>query len=283
MPLKQFASREEAVKFLKGKCVEIRKKIVQLTVVAGGGHIGGALSMTELLVALYHQVLNIDPKNPKMPDRDIFILSKGHGGLGLCPVLADAGFFDPILMNTFNQLDSPFGMHPDMNKIPGIEMSTGSLGHGFSVGVGAAAAMKLDKSARRVFVMIGDGECNEGTIWEAAMSAKHFKLGNLVAIVDRNRLMIDGPTEEIMSVEPFKDKWTAFGWKVVEIDGHDFNVILDTFAALPPVDSSVPTVIIANTVKGRGISFMEGEAKWHYGGLDAELQKQAVADIDAKG
>lgn len=280
MPLKEFSSRDEQISFLKNKAADIRKKIVQLTVIAGGGHIGGALSMTDLLVALYNCILNIDPKEPKKAGRDIFILSKGHGGLGICPVLADVGFFEESLMDTFNQLDSPFGMHPDMNKIPGIEMSTGSLGHGLSVGVGAAIAGRLDKASHRVIVMCGDGECNEGSIWEAAMSAKHYRLGNLVAVVDRNKLMIDGATEDVMSLEPFIDKWKAFGWDVREIDGHDFNAILDTFAALPPPDSDVPTCIMADTIKGRGVSYMEGEAKWHYGGLDADLQKQAVESIE---
>ncbi|MEW5945651.1 MAG: transketolase [bacterium] len=280
MDRKEFASREELVGFLKKKSLEIRKKIIRLTVVAGGGHVGGALSMTDVLVLLYNHVLRIDPENPKWMERDRFILSKGHGGLCICPVLADRGFFDEKLMDTFNQLDSPFGMHPDMNKIPGIEMSTGSLGHGLSVGVGAALAGRLDGAKWRVYVLTGDGECNEGTIWEAAMSAKHYRLGNLVCIVDRNKLMIDGATEDVMSLEPFADKWRAFGWDVKEVDGHDFEAMIDVFEALPPVESGAPTCVIAHTVKGRGVSFMEGEAKWHYGGLDAEKEKKALEDID---
>lgn len=275
----QFASREELVKFLKGKAVDIRKKIVSLVIIAGGGHVGGGLSMVEILVTLYHHVMKIDPKNPKWAERDRFVLSKGHGGVGICPVLCDAGYFEEKLMANFNQLDSPFGMHPDMNKVPGIEMSTGSLGHGLGVGVGMALAARMDKASWRTYVLLGDGECNEGTVWEAAMSAKHFKLGNLIAIVDRNHFMIDGPTEEIMSIEPFADKWAAFGWDVKQVAGHDFNQLLDVFEKLPPVESDKPTVIIADTIKGRGISFMEAQAKWHYGGLDSDMERRAVEEI----
>jgi transketolase len=272
--------RAELVKYLENKCVDIRKKVVQLVVTAGGGHMGGGLSMTEILVVLYNHILNIDPKNPKKPDRDRFILSKGHGGVGICPVLCDCGYYEEELMADFNQYLSPFGMHPDMHKVPGIDMSTGSLGHGLPVGVGLAIGARLQKQTWRTFVLLGDGECDEGTVWEAAMSAAHYKLGNLIAIVDRNKLMIDGPTEEIMGLEPFEDKWKAFGWDTKKINGHDICALLDTLENLPPVDSKKPLCVICDTIKGRGISFMEGQTKWHYGGLDEEMEKVAMADIE---
>ncbi|HOX27827.1 MAG TPA: transketolase [bacterium] len=272
--------REELVRFLKGKAIDVRKKIIQLVVTAGGGHVGGGLSMTEILLVMYYHILNIDPKNPKKADRDRFILSKGHGGVGICPVLSEVGYFDDSMMCDFNQYLSPFGMHPDMNKVPGIDMSTGSLGHGLSIGVGLSIGARLQKQTWRSFVLLGDGECNEGSVWEAAMSAKHFGLGNLTAIVDRNKLMIDGPVSEIMEIEPFEDKWKAFGWQTKVIDGHDVNALLDVFENLPAIDSKVPLVVICNTVKGRGISFMENVTKWHYGGLDEATEKQALGDLE---
>jgi transketolase len=270
----------DVVQRLEDKAVDIRKKIIDLTVVAGGGHIGGALSMTDVVVALYYHVLRYDARNPRWPERDRFILSKGHGALCVCPVLADVGFYPEERMANFNGLDSPFGMHPDMNKIPGIEMSTGSLGHGLSIAVGAAIAGRLDQANWRVYCLLGDGELDEGMVWEAAMSAAHFKLGNLVAIVDRNGLSLDGPTEEIMGLEPLADKWRAFGWNVMEIDGHNMREIVEAFAALPPVTSPRPTCVIAKTVKGKGVSFMEGKAEWHYGGLDDERAAEVCAELE---
>ena len=270
----------EIVARLEDKAVDIRQKIIDLTVVAGGGHLGGALSMTDVVVALYYHVMNYDPGNPSCPERDRFILSKGHGALCLCPVLADVGFYPASLMDDFNGLDSPFGMHPDMNKIPGIEMSTGSLGHGLSVAVGAALAGRLDGAAWRVYCLLGDGELDEGMVWEAAMSASHFGLGNLVAIVDRNGFSLDGPTEEVMALEPLADKWRAFGWHTVEIDGHDMAAILEAFAALPPSDAAAPTCIIARTIKGKGVSFMENKAEWHYGGLDETKAAEIRAELE---
>jgi len=271
----------EEIRRLENKAVDIRKKIVDLTVVAGGGHLGGALSMADIVVALYYHVLNVDPKQPRWAERDRFILSKGHGALGLCPVLADVGFYPEELMADFNGLDSPFGMHPDHNKIPGIEMSTGSLGHGLSVAVGAALAARLDRAGWRVFCLLGDGELNEGMVWEAAMSAKQFKLGNLVAIVDRNGLCLDGPTEEVMGLEPLAEKWRAFGWNTVEVDGHDMKALLGAFHALPPADSDRPTCIVARTVKGKGVSFMENDPVWHYGGLDDEKAAAVCAELES--
>jgi len=273
-------TREELIYFLQNKATDLRKKIIELTVIAGGGHIGGALSMIDILVVLYYHILRIDPKNPRWEERDRFILSKGHGALAICPVLADLGFFDEALLANFNQLDSPFGMHPDRNKVPGIEMSTGSLGHGLGVSIGVALSGRLDGAKWRVYCLLGDGECHEGSVWEAAMAAAHYKLGNICAIVDRNMFCIDGPTEKIMALEPFQQKWEAFGWNAIEVNGHDFAEMLEVFENLPPVESGKPTVIIAKTVKGKGVSFMEGVGAWHYGGLDSEKERQALEDIE---
>jgi transketolase len=265
---------------LECKAVDIRKKIVELTVIAGGGHIGGALSMTDVMVALYYHYLRVDPANPGLPDRDRFILSKGHGALGICPVLSDLGYYPEELMANFNGLDSPFGMHPDMHKIPGIEISTGSLGHGLSIAVGCALAARLDSASWRTCCLLGDGELNEGMVWEAAMSAAAFKLGNLVAVVDRNGFSLDGPTEEVMPLEPLARKWEAFGWRVQEIDGHSMAEIVAALAALPPTGSEVPQCIIARTVKGKGVSFMENKAEWHYGGLDEEKAGVVLDELE---
>ena len=279
---KQFDSKKELIYFLQNKATDMRIEIIKLMAIAGGGHVGGGLSMIDILVALYHHVLNIDPSNPKWEERDRFILSKGHGSIAFCPVLADVGFFPKEQLCNFNQMDSCFGMHPDMHKVPGAEMSTGSLGHGLSISVGMCLGARLDNAKWRVYCFLGGGECNEGTVWEAAMSASHYKLGNLIAIVDRNGFTIDGPTEQIMSLEPFAKKWEAFGWKVLEIDGHDFEQILDAFEKLPEANSDVPTVIIAKTIKGKGVSFMENQSSWHYGGLDAKKEEQAINDIESQ-
>ena len=275
-------SKEELIRFLEAKAAETRESIIKITCVAGSGHVGGGLSMTDILVALYYHVLKYDPHNPKWPERDRFILSKGHGAIALCPVLADVGYFPVEKLDTFNQLDSPFGMHPDLNKIPGVEMSTGSLGHGLSVAVGAALSARVDNARHRIFCLMGDGELDEGLIWEAAMSAAHYKLGNLVGIVDRNGLSLDGFTEDVMTLEPLLQKWEAFGWRAQEIDGHDMGALLDAFANLPPTSDTQPTIIIARTVKGKGVSFMEKTVDWHYGNLDEELRDQALAELKSK-
>jgi transketolase len=276
----QLDSRQELIHFLENKVVDMKKKVIDLVRIAGGGHLGGALSMMDITVALYDHILKVDPKNPRWEGRDRFVLSKGHGGIALCPVLADLGFFPEEAMADFNQLDSAFGIHPDMHKIPGIEMSTGSLGHGLSICVGMGLAHRLDKASWRIFCLMGDGECNEGSVWEAAMAAAHYKLGCITAIVDRNMLQIDGPTEDVMALEPFAEKWRAFGWNAIEIDGHNMSKILDTFENLPSVTSDQPTVIIAKTVKGKGVSFMENEPAWHYGGLDSEKEAICMNDLE---
>jgi len=274
-------SREELVLRLRDVAVDIRQKIIEMTCVAGNAHLGGALSAADILVVLYHHVLRIDPRNPQWSERDRFILSKGHGGLAIFPVLADVGFFPREELATFNQMSSRLGMHPNKDEVPGIEVSTGSLGHGLSVSVGLALAGRLDHAPWRVYCLLSDGELNEGSSWEAAMSAAHYKLGNLVAIVDRNRFSLDGPTEEIMGLEPLRDKWAAFGWQTVEVDGHDIAALLDIFDRLPSPDDPQPTVVIAHTVKGKGVSFMENRYEWHYGSLTEEQARQALAELEA--
>lgn len=273
--------RKAIEKYLSQEAAYIRKKILELTRVAGGGHLGGGLSMVDVTVALYHHVMNIDPKNPDWADRDRFILSKGHGAIALDPILARVGFFPEEDLNTFNQLDSPFGMHTNAKSTPGIEHSTGSLGHGLPVSVGMALGARLEKADWRVFCLMGDGELHEGTVWEGMMSAAHFKLGNLVGIIDRNKLSLDGRVEDIMALDPLDEKFKSFGWNVLEVNGHDMAELLNVFEELPPPDSDIPTIIIANTDKGYGISFMRNEAKWHYGAIDSDLEEQALKDIEA--
>lgn len=269
---------ESKIKELNKLAAEARHAMVDTLIAAGCGHPGGAFSCIDVMTALYFEILKVDPKNPKWKERDYFILSKGHSSVGLYSILALRGFFDKKLLKTFRQDDSILAGHPDRNKVPGIEMSTGSLGHGLSVGVGLALSCKLDNKKNRVFVLMGDGETQEGSIWEAAMSASHFELDNLVGIVDRNMIQIDGFTEDIMSLEPYHDKWEAFGWEVKEINGHDMNEIVSTLKSAP-FKSRKPSLIISNTTKGKGISFMENKAEWHGKGLTGEHAE--IARVEA--
>ncbi len=264
---------------LKEKAKQLRNLIIDTTVWAGSGHAGGALSSADILIALYFKYLNVDPKKPCWEDRDRFVLSKGHAAVGYIPCLALKGFIDKEGLKRFNHFKSPYGMHPDSLKVTGCDASTGSLGHGLPMGVGMALGAKVQKKAYKTVVLLGDGECNEGSNYEAMMSANHYKLDNLIAIVDRNKFMIDGPTEEVMSLEPFAAKWVAFGWNVIEVD--DGNDMEKVCAALDTAweHKGSPTVIIASTVKGKGVSFMENQVVWHYGALDSSQVEQAKADI----
>lgn len=265
---------------LRDKAYLCRRETIRLIAIAKSGHYGSVFSAAEIFAVLYYHVLRYDPKNPDWPDRDRFILSKGHAAVGLYPLLADVGFFDPELLDTYTRLGSPFGDHPDMRKIPGIDFSSGSLGHGLSVGVGMALAARVTGRDYRVYVLLGDGELDEGQVWEAAMSATHFSLGNLVAVVDRNRVSVDGETAEVMQIEPLPDKWAAFGWRVHEVDGHDLAALVDCFAGLPDPGSNQPTVMIAHTVAGKGVSFMEDKFEWHLGYLAPEDQARALAELE---
>ena len=264
---------KEELQVLEAKAHELRNLCVDTVVWAGAGHIGGALSAMDILTILYYKYLNIDPLRPDWPDRDRFILSKGHVGVGYAPVLADKGYFDKELLKEYNHTGSPLGMHLDSLKVPGVDASTGSLGHGLPMAVGMALSARLQGKAFVTYCLLGDGECDEGSVWEAAMSAAHFKVTNLVTIVDRNKCMIDGRTEDVMRLEPFADKWKAFGFLVREVDGHSLNELSEAIDyALS--EKSAPVVIIANTIKGCGIGFMEDDYRWHYGGLDSEKAKQ---------
>lgn len=273
-------SRRETLAMLRRQARVIRQQVMTTLLAAGSGHVGGSLSVVDILTALYFHIMRVDPKNPKWPDRDRFVLSKGHASAALCPTLAERGFFPKELLDTFNRLDSPFSMHPDMLKIPGADTSTGSLGHGLPIALGMALAARLQKKRYRTYVLLGDGEMNEGSNWEAAMAAAHFKADNLYAIVDRNRLQVDGFTRDIMSVEPLADKWRAFGWAVREIDGHDMGAVVDSLAALP-LEAGKPSVIIANTIKGKGLPFAENQVGFHYHDVDGEMVKESLAVLES--
>ncbi len=259
---------------LAKRAQELRLHIVDVMVYSGGAHVGGSLSIVEILTMLYYKYLNIDPQNPCLEDRDRFILSKGHAAAGFIPQLAMKGYFPLEDLKSFNHFGSPFAMHPDSNKIKGCDVSAGSLGHGLSMAVGLGLGARYLQKPFKTVCLLGDGECCEGSVWEAAMSLNHFKLGNVITIVDRNRLMIDGCTEDVMSLEPFADKWRAFGLDVVEIDGHNLDAIAGAFdRAWAATDK--PVLILANTVKGKGVDFMENNVKWHYGSADSELAQRA--------
>lgn len=265
---------------LKKHAVKLRNDIVDITFWAGGAHIGGAMSMADIITILYNKFMKYDPSNPDLEDRDRFVLSKGHAGVGLAPMLAEKGFFDKETLKTFNHFNSPFGMHLDSLKVTGLDASTGSLGHGLPIALGMALAARVKKLDYTTYCLLGDGEMNEGSNWEAIMAAAHYKVTNLIPIVDYNKRMIDGKVEDIMSVDPLDEKWKAFGWDVIEIDGHDFNQLNDAIEkALAAEDK--PVVIIANTIKGKGIDFMEDETKWHYGSIDSNAVEKAKASIAA--
>jgi len=248
---------------LKEKVEELRGLIFKTICNGGGGHIPASLCIVEILTVLYHNILNINPKEPDDPDRDRFILSKGHAGVALYAVLADKGFFDKKHLKTFGKKGTILGGHPDMHKVPGVEASTGSLGHGFPFAIGMALSAKLNKKDYRVFALLGDGECQEGSIWEAALFAPQYKLDNMVAIIDYNKLQALDRLDKIISLEPIIDKWKAFGWEVREVDGHSIMALNKVFKSVPFV-SGKPNLILANTLKGKGISFMEDVAIWHY-------------------
>jgi transketolase len=270
---------EQEIQMLKEKARRLRKSIIDITGWAGGAHIGGAMSMVEMLTLLYFKVARVNPAAPDAPDRDRIVISKGHGGVGYAAALAEKGYFDFKLLKNFNKFKSPFGMHLDSAKVRGVDVSTGSLGHGLPMAVGLALGARFQKKDWITYCILGDGECNEGSIWEAAMAASHFKVTNLVTFVDRNRLMIDGRTEAIMSLEPFADKWRAFGFDVREVDGHNFSQLADA-VDIALAAKEKPVIIIANTVKGKGVAFMENDVRWHYGGLDTDLVAQAKASVD---
>jgi transketolase len=247
---------------MKKMARKLRRHIIEMTLEAGSGHPGGSLSATEIVTALYFNHLRHDPRNPRSPDRDRFVLSKGHAAPLLYSALAEAGYFPVDELATLRRLESRMQGHTDMTVTPGVEMSAGALGQGLSFGIGIALAARLDRRDYRVYALLGDGECDEGQVWEAAMAAAHFKVDSIVAIIDRNRQQIDGWTYEIMDTEPLTDKWGSFGWHTIEVDGHDVAQIL---AALDEAKrmKGKPTAIIAHTTKGKGVSFMENNLEFH--------------------
>lgn len=258
---------------------EIRRRVIEMTTAAASGHATSALSAAEILAVLYFSELRVDPARPDDPDRDRFVLSKGHGCPALYAALALRGFFPEEELWTFRKFGSRLQGHPDLLKCPGVEMSTGSLGQGLSVGMGVALAARLDGRGYRVYVLLGDGECQEGQVWEAAMSAAHYGLHNLVAIVDRNGIHQSARTEELCSLEPFRAKWEAFGWKAREVDGHDIPSLLEAFAEARCIEGK-PVVVLARTVKGRGVSFMEDRLGWHGKPPSPEERDLALRELE---
>ena len=262
------------------KSFELRKNVVDMIVAGKGGHIGGDMSVIDTLIALYYNIMNVGPDMQDDPDRDMFIMSKGHSVEALYAVLADKGYF-PIeqVIKEFSQFGSEFIGHPN-NQLPGIEMNSGSLGHGLPVAVGMALAGKMDQSKRRVYVVMGDGELAEGSVWEGAMSASQYHLDNLCAVVDRNRLQISGTTEDVMHLDPLEARFASFGWNVIDVDGNDIDALTAAFVTAQSVKGK-PTVVIANTIKGYGSSVMENKAPWHHHVPNEEEYQQIMKDLDA--
>jgi transketolase len=256
----------------------LRRHVVSMIATAGSGHPGGSLSAAEIVTALYFKVMRHNSKDPRWPDRDRFILSKGHAAPILYAALAESGYFPIEELKTLRKLDSRLQGHTDMNVTPGVEMSAGSLGMGLSFAIGIALAARLDEKTHRTYVLLGDGECNEGQIWEAAMSAAHFKLDNITAIIDYNNIQLTGWTQNIMQLEPLSEKWQAFGWHVIEIDGHDFNQILSSLDEARGIKTR-PTVILAHTIKGKGVSFMENKASFHGKAPSPEETERALNEL----
>lgn len=263
---------KEFVERLKDKALEIREDLLELCYKkAGMTHLGGDFSAVEVFVCLHQYVMKIDPRNPKWENRDRFILSKGHNAECVYFCQAQAGYFDKQeIFDTYCDLDSRFGVHPCCNVLETFEISTGSLGHGLPIAVGVAKGLRMSEKRNRVFVVMGDGETQEGTVWEGLMAAPQFKLGNLCCILDRNMLSIDGCTEDVMALEPLAEKLRAFRWNVIEIDGNDMAQVCAAFDQLPDPDSDVPTLILSRTIKGKGVDFMENNPVWHAGKLNDE-------------
>ncbi|MEA2037882.1 MAG: transketolase [Nanoarchaeota archaeon] len=258
---------------------QVRKDVLEMTTEAGSGHPGGSLSATDLMVALYFHKMRHNPKKPDWEDRDRFVLSKGHACPALYSCLARSGYFEASELKTLRKLGSSLQGHPEMTRCKGIEASTGPLGQGLSFANGIALSGKLDKKDYKIYVMVGDGESNEGNIWEAAMASSHYKLDNLVLILDHNRLQIDGFTKDVMNIEPLDEKFKSFGWKVIVTDGHDFEKIIEALDEADKVKGK-PAVIIADTIKGKGVSCMENQAGWHGKTCTPEELQQHLKEMD---
>jgi transketolase len=274
-------TREELVKRLEGQANKIRRNVWRALKASGSGHAGGSLSAADILAVLYFHKMNLRPNEPEWPDRDRFVLSKGHANAGLGATLELAGFVDDNYVDRFYAMDdgrAPFGMHPDI-KVPGIEMSTGGLGHGLSVSVGMALGANIKRQSFHTYCMIGDGELHEGSNWEAAMAAAKFRLTNLTAIIDSNKISQSSRVAEIMNIEPLADKFRAFGWEVRECDGHSVAEVVDALDALP-YSSNKPNCLIAHTVKGKGTSFAEDTYLWHQNAVNQEIYDKAISELE---
>ncbi len=266
------------ISYLNEKCIKVRQGILEQTYFGGSSHIGGSLSCVEILTALYFQLMQVDPQNPDLVSRDRFVMSKGHGASALYSVLAERGYFPVEELRTFMKDDTRLQKHLDMHKLPGIDVSSGSLGQGLSIAVGMALADSMDHKDRYVYCLIGDGESQEGQIWEAALAAAHYKVERLTVFLDRNYLQVDDFINKIITIEPVLEKWQSFGWHVQDINGHDVGEIInavDTAKQTP----SYPHMIIARTVKGKGISFIENEPAWHSHGLDQKQFEMALEEL----
>jgi transketolase len=268
----------ELIEQLTAKARKLRSDVLRMLAKAKSGHTGGSLSAMDILTTLYYHVMRHKPGEPGWPDRDRFVLSKGHAAPTLYAVLADCGYFPQEHLDSLRRLGSPLQGHPCMCT-PGVEVCTGSLGHGLSLANGITLGLRIDECESRIYALLGDGECQEGQIWEAAMSAGHFKLGHLTAIVDKNGLQIDGSTREVMNIDPVDEKFRAFGWEVMNVDGHDFSHLLSAFK-LAEQEHERPTAIIAHTVKGKGVSFMENNLIFHGRAPTSEELKWALAELN---
>lgn len=278
---KTIKDRSRIIEKISDKARLLRADVIRMTYQAGSGHPGGSLSAADILATLYFHHLKHDPKNPKWEERDRFILSKGHAAPILYAALAESGYFNRNILKTLRKLGSILQGHPDMRKVPGVEISTGSLGHGFSAALGFALAARIDRKDHNIYVMIGDGECQEGEIWESAMFAAHYKLDNLVGILDYNRLQIDGHINEVLSLGNLRDKWNAFGWATFEIDGHNIEQIISALDEAKEI-KGLPSMIIANTTKGKDVGFMEDVADFHGKAPSKEEAEKALKEMGFK-
>jgi len=275
-------TRKKDIPFLKKQAKLVRVEILKMLTIAGSGHTGGSLSAADIVTALYFSKMRHKPDEPGWRERDRFVLSKGHAAPLLYAVLAMAGYFDISALKTLRKLGSPLQGHPCSRVLPGVEISTGSLGQGLSVSNGMAIGMKMDNIWSRVYCLLGDGEIQEGQVWEAAMTAAHYKLDNICAIVDLNGLQIDGPVSKVKAIEPVASKWAAFGWNVIDIDGHDMKEILDALDKAETVKGK-PSVILAHTIKGKGVSFFEGKVEYHGRAPTPEELEKALKEMEVHG
>lgn len=270
-------TRQALLARLQQQARRVRRDVWRALRAGGSGHAGGSSSAADILTALYFHRMRIRPQEPEWRERDRFVLSKGHANAALGAVLAQAGFIDDTLLDRFYHFESPFGMHPDI-KVPGVEMCTGALGHGLAIATGMALGARMQGLSFHTFVMLGDGELHEGSNWEAAMAAAHYRLSNLTAIVDHNKIAQSGRVTELIDIDPLADKWRAFGWEVREIDGHDMAEVVDTLDALP-FNALRPTALVAHTVKGKGVSFAEDTYLWHSNNVNDETYERALGEL----